>query len=304
MEDIAILPITRVRRFNRIVAEEIGALTDQFLGRDRPMAESRLIWEIGPDGVEVRELRARLSLDSGYFSRILRSLEGQALLTVLPSAADGRVRTIKLTAAGLAERGELDRRSDDVAAGILAPLTDRQRARLVAAMGEVENLLRASMVRVAVEDPGTADAIWCLGQYFQELDRRFKAGFDPARSIPADDDDLRLPAGLLLVARLHGRPIGCGALKFHGSAPAELKRMWIAPDARGLGLGRRMLRELEEQAASHHVPTLHLETNASLTEAIALYRTSGYREVAAFNDEPYADHWFEKKLGPLPRPQP
>jgi ribosomal protein S18 acetylase RimI-like enzyme len=103
--------------------------------------------------------------------------------------------------------------------------------------------------------------------------------------------------GLLLIARLRGTPVGCGALKFHRDAPAELKRMWVAPDTRGLGLGRRILTALEHQAAGHGAEVVRLETNASLVEAIALYRSSGYREVAAFNDEPFADHWFAKDLG-------
>src|SRR5581483_6044830 len=90
--------------------------------------------------------------------------------------------------------------------------------------------------------------------------------------------------------------VGCGALKFHGRAPTELKRMWVAPSARGLGLGRRLLTELERLAAEHGVRVLRLETNRNLTEAIALYRSAGYREVDAFNDEPYAHHWFEKRL--------
>ena len=85
-------------------------------------------------------------------------------------------------------------------------------------------------------------------------------------------------------------------MKFHGVEPAELKRMWVSSTVRGLGVGRRMLRELEQQAAAHGVVTVHLETNRYLTEAIALYRSAGYHEVAAFNDEPYADHWFEKHL--------
>jgi ribosomal protein S18 acetylase RimI-like enzyme len=104
------------------------------------------------------------------------------------------------------------------------------------------------------------------------------------------------PAGLFLVATLHGEPAGCGALKFHPGAPAEVKRMWVAPAVRGLGLGRRLLTELEAQAAAHGVRVLRLETNQTLTEAISLYRAAGYREVPAFNDEPYAHHWFEKSL--------
>ena len=99
---------------------------------------------------------------------------------------------------------------------------------------------------------------------------------------------------------MHGEPVGCGALKFHGDAPAEIKRMWVAPAARGLGLGRRLLTDLEAQAVARGVRTLRLETNRALGEAIGLYRAAGYREVAAFNDEPYAHHWFEKTLDPGP----
>ena len=92
--------------------------------------------------------------------------------------------------------------------------------------------------------------------------------------------------------------VGCGALKFHAAAPAELKRMWVAPEARGLGLGRRLLSVLETHATAAGARVIHLETNRTLKEAISLYRSAGYEEVAAFNDEPYAHHWFEKRLGP------
>ncbi|HEX6107851.1 MAG TPA: GNAT family N-acetyltransferase, partial [Ktedonobacteraceae bacterium] len=76
----------------------------------------------------------------------------------------------------------------------------------------------------------------------------------------------------------------------------ELKRMWVAPRARGLGLGRRLLLALEHSAREAGVAVLHLETNRTLIEAIELYRHSGYQEVEAFNGEPYAHHWFEKHL--------
>jgi ribosomal protein S18 acetylase RimI-like enzyme len=156
--------------------------------------------------------------------------------------------------------------------------------------------MKASMVSVAVEDPTTPDAHWCIEQYFAELNARFETGFDPAESIPADADELTPPAGALLIARLNGRAIGCGALKFHPDAPAELKRMWVAPESRGLGLGRRLLDELEKHARAAGATVVRLETNRALKEAIQLYRSTGYREVAAFNSEPYAHHWFEKNL--------
>lgn len=288
--------IDRVRTFNRTVTERIGALTDEFLGRGRPMGQSRALWEIGTDGVEMRELRSRLGLDSGYASRVLGALERQGLVTVAPSPEDRRVRRVHLTASGRMERAELDRRADSVAESFLVPLSHSQRSKLLAAMTEVERLLRASMVGIAIEDPSTPDARWCIEQYFAELDRRFDSGFDARLSISADAHELTLPAGLLLVARLRGMPVGCGALKLHDRQPAELKRMWVAPELRGVGLGRRLLLELESQATKHRVRLLHLETNGSLTEAVQLYRASGYREVPAFNDEPYAHHWFEKHL--------
>ena len=152
------------------------------------------------------------------------------------------------------------------------------------------------MVSFEVEDPATPDARWCIQQYYAELNSRFDAGFDPERSISATEAEMTPPAGLLVIARREGKPVGCGALKFHGSNPAELKRMWVARDARGLGLGRRLLADLEQRARDAGLRVIHLETNRSLEEAIQLYRSSGYREVKPFNDEPYAHHWFEKRL--------
>lgn len=289
--------VAQVRSFNRTVTQRVGALNDEFLSRDRPLGQARLLWEIGPDGSDVRSLRSRLDLDSGYLSRLLRTLESDGLIVVEQNGTDGRVRTARLTARGSAERALLDRRSDDAATAILQPLSAQQRVRLITAMTEVERLLVASAVHVAPCAPGHPDARACLRAYFDELSRRFAAGFDPARSISADDRELTPPAGLLLVATLHGEPIGCGALKFHDDAPTELKRMWVSPTVRGLGLGRRLLTELEANAASHGARAVRLETNHALAEAIALYRSAGYREVAPFNDEPYAHHWFEKVLG-------
>jgi DNA-binding MarR family transcriptional regulator/GNAT superfamily N-acetyltransferase len=288
--------IEQVRRFNRAVTQRAGALEDAFLARGRPLGQARVLWEIGPDGRDVRDLRARLGLDSGYLSRLLRALEQEGMITVGASEADGRRRTARLTVAGETERAEYDRRSDDAAAAMLGPLSGRQRERLVTAMAEVERLLAASAVEIGVRDPADPDARRCLRAYVGELAARFDGGFDPDLSISAADREMTPPAGLFLVAVLYGEPVGCGALKFHPGAPAEVKRMWVASPARGLGLGRRLLAELETRAAGHGVRVLRLETNRALAEAIALYRAAGYREVAAFNDEPYAHHWFEKSL--------
>src|SRR5947199_7599982 len=100
--------VEQVRSFNRTMTERIGVLNDHFLGRNHPLGEARLLWEIGEQGAEVRVLRSRLGLDSAYVSRLLRSLEGQGLVVVETSGSDGRVRLAKLTQAGLLERAELD----------------------------------------------------------------------------------------------------------------------------------------------------------------------------------------------------
>jgi DNA-binding MarR family transcriptional regulator/GNAT superfamily N-acetyltransferase len=288
--------IDQVRRFNRTVTQRVGALSDRFLARDRPLGESRVLWEIGTAGCEVRALRNRLDLDSGHTSRLLRSLEADGMVRVTPSPADRRVRVARLTPAGLAERALLDKRSDELAASMFAPLDGDQRERLVDAMRTVERLLTFAAVEIRPVDPSHPDARQCFRAYFDELDRRSESGFDPDAGISAEPHELTPPAGCLLIAYLHDEPVGCGAVKHHPGAPSEIKRMWVSSSARGLGIGRRLLAELEACATQSGASIARLETNRALVEAIALYRSAGYREVPAFNDEPFAHHWFEKRL--------
>ncbi|HEV8581430.1 MAG TPA: bifunctional helix-turn-helix transcriptional regulator/GNAT family N-acetyltransferase [Thermoanaerobaculia bacterium] len=290
--------IPTVRSFYRALTLRVGVFTDSFLGRGRPLAQSRLLFEIGREGADVRELRARLDLDSGYLSRLLRSLERHGLIEVATLESDLRSRRASLTVAGLAELEELNRLGDRFAERTLEHLSEAERARLVVAMSQVEKLLSLSFTRISVEDPDSPDAKWCVAQYFAELGERFEGGFDAGRSIPADAGDLRPPRGTFLVARLDGRPVGCGAVKVTEPGVGSIKRMWVSREVRGAGVGRRLLVALENAAAGLGIGLLRLETNRSLHEAQALYRRNGYREVAAFNDDPYADHWFEKRTGP------
>jgi DNA-binding MarR family transcriptional regulator len=287
--------VAQVRRFNRTVTQRIGVLNENFLASDRSLGQNPLLWEIGADGCDIRSLRERLELDSGYLSRLLRALEAGGHVVVEPSPTDGRIRIARLTAAGRRELAVLDQRSDDAAAAILQPLNDRQRTQLVTAMAEVERLLIASTVEVRECDPRHRDARFCLQTYYDELAVRLPDGYDPAVS-PIADAEMTPPAGLLLVAYLHGEPVGCGALIFQPDDAGLVKRMWVAPTVRGLGLGRRLLYELEDRGRANGVRLMRLETKDVLTEAIRMYQTSGYREVAPFNDEFYADHWFEKAL--------
>ena len=166
----------------------------------------------------------------------------------------------------------------------------------MSAMEEVERLLTAGMVEIAPTDPAHPDARHCIAEYFAELGRRFEEGLDPATSIPTEPEVLRPPHGLVLVARLRGDPVGCGALRFYEPERPDIKRLWVDERVRGLGLGRRLLSELEGRARERGARAVRLDTNRSLTEAIAMYRAAGYVEVEPFNDEPVAHHWFEKRL--------
>jgi DNA-binding MarR family transcriptional regulator/GNAT superfamily N-acetyltransferase len=293
--------VRQVREFNRTVTQRVGALDDEYLARARPLGASRVLWEIAGEGTDVRAIRSRLDLDSGYLSRLLRSLEAADLVRVQPDPDDHRVRVVRLTDAGRAERGELDRLSDQLAWSMIDRLTAAQRNRLVEAMAVVVKLLAAGEVVTGIEDPTTDAARFCLQSYFAELDSRFDTGFDPCLSSSAPAAEFVAPTGLLLLARLRGEPIGCGALRLRGDHTADVKRMWVAAGARGLGVGRRILLELEDHARHRAVSLLRLDTNHRLDEAINLYRSAGYREVAAFNDEPYAHHWFEKRVEPTVR---
>jgi DNA-binding MarR family transcriptional regulator len=285
-----------VRSFHRTVTERAGVLDHEYLARGRSLGASRLLWEIGVDGADVRALRGRLGLDSGYVSRLLRSLENEGMVEVVPGSLDQRTRVARLTDAGRREVAELDRLSDEVAAAIVTPLDPRRRSQLLEAMATVERLLTAGAVEIEVADPRSEDAAFCMRSYFAELDRRFSDGFDQALSTSVDYAEFAEPTGLLLIARLRDEPIGCGALKFHEREPPDIKRMWVAPGGRGLGVGRRLLAALEGEAGRRGATRIRLETNRTLGEAISLYRSAGYVEVAPFNDEHYAHHWFEKSL--------
>jgi DNA-binding MarR family transcriptional regulator/GNAT superfamily N-acetyltransferase len=286
--------IALVRSFNRLVTSQVGALNDRYLGLRR-LGELRVLFEIGSEGATPRDVRARLGLDSGYLSRMIRALQRDGLVDEAPDPADRRTKRLRLTRAGRAEKREMDRLSDELAASVLAPLSDEQRARLLHAQAEVRRLLAISMVTIGHEDPSSADARWCLGHYFAELAERFEEGFDPGPPLPAAE--LTPPAGAFLVARFNGQPAGCGVLRSLEPGTAEIKRMWIDRPHRGLGLGARMLRALEEQAAALGHTRVRLDTNRALDTAQAMYRANGYLETPRYNDDnPYADYWFEKAL--------
>jgi DNA-binding MarR family transcriptional regulator/GNAT superfamily N-acetyltransferase len=288
--------IRQVRRFNRVITQRAGALEDDYLRRGRPLGEARLVYEIGMEGAEVGALRARLGLDSGYASRLLTSLQAQGIVVVERCGEDGRRRRAALTARGREELAAYDRRSDSLARSLLERLGETERARLVAAMAEVERLVRAASIEIRAEPPASADGRLCLRAYFEELAERFEGGFATDEHDLASDALMTPPSGVFLVARLDGRPVGCGGLKHVDGGIGEVKRLWTDRSARRLGVARAILAALEADARRAGATTLRLDTNRVLHEAKALYARLGWREIARFNDDPVAHHWFGKDI--------
>jgi DNA-binding MarR family transcriptional regulator len=287
--------VAAFRRFNRYFTRRIGALDEHYLGQDRPLGEARLLFEIGEGaGVSLRELRGRLGLDAGYLSRMAKALQAQDLVRVGVAAHDNRQRTIEPTPAGRVEIGEQNRRSDALVAGLLGGLTPAQRAELTGAMATAERLLRLAGIRVEVVEGGAPDALACLDAYAADLDTRFPEGFDKAALVRPEE--VSGDAGAFLVAYEEGRPVGCGALRRLAPGVGEIRHVWVSAGARRLGLARRLLDGLEGQARERGLDVVRLDTHAVLTEAQAMYRACGYTEIPRYDDNPYAGHWFEKRL--------
>ncbi|MGR3320606.1 MAG: bifunctional helix-turn-helix transcriptional regulator/GNAT family N-acetyltransferase [Pseudooceanicola sp.] len=289
-------PVARIRRFNRAVTAETGALDDSFLGRGRPLGAARVLNAIGHGRTDIAALREYLGLDSGLASRLLRGLEAEGLVETVPDESDGRRRRLRLTEAGAAEFAEYERLSDDRAEALLArhPRPDA----LLAAMDLVATALARDRVEIAACAPSDPAAQFCLSAYYAELARRFDTGFDVTLSRDPEAADMVPPRGVFLLARGDGKPLGCAALKGNGGAVAEVKRVWIAPEARGLGLAREMMARVEAEARALGIEVLRLDTNSALPEAVALYANSGWTEIDRFNDDPYPDRFFEKRIAP------
>lgn len=290
--------VARIRHFNRTITRRIGALDESFLGEGVSLGKARVLYEIANGLTRVRDLRARLRLDSGHMSRLLRSLEKARLIRTSPAPDDARVRVCALTPKGRGKLASLERKASEGAREWLAPLSESRRRDLQAAMDEVVRLLTASEVELRLEPPATPLARECLEHFARELEERFEGEFDLARATSASVEEATPPRGAFFVAVLDDRPVGCIALRIDaGGKTGQVERMWVAPDVRRLGVGRRLLERLEAHARDCGIRRLRLVTNRALTEARALYHACGYVETPVHDDEPHADVAFEKRLG-------
>jgi DNA-binding MarR family transcriptional regulator/N-acetylglutamate synthase-like GNAT family acetyltransferase len=296
-EPVSTDDVAALRRFNRYFTRRIGALDDHYLGQDRPLGEARLLFEID-QGVSLRELRSRLGLDAGYLSRMTKTLEAQGMVRISVHPEDNRLRRVELTPAGRTEVEEQNRRADALAAGLLSGLTEGQRADLTDALATARRLLRLAAITVDLVDGHTPDARACLDAYASDIDARFPEGFD--KSDLVRPEEVSGDTGAFFVAYEEDRPVGCGALRRLEPGIGEIRHVWVHPEARRLGLARRILTELEQAASVRALTVVRLDTHATLTEAQAMYRACGYTEIPAYDDHVYASHWFEKRLPASP----
>ncbi|MGI5377640.1 bifunctional helix-turn-helix transcriptional regulator/GNAT family N-acetyltransferase [Streptomyces sp. CA-251387] len=296
MEPVSTEHVTAFRRFNRYFTRRIGVLDDHYLGQDRPLGEARLLFEISefPAGASLRELRSRLGLDAGYLSRMAKALEAQGMVRLSAHPRDNRLRMIELTPAGRVEVKEQNRRAGAVVAGLLEGLSEPQRTELTEAMATAQRLLRLAGITVDLVDGAAPDARACLDAYAADIDERFPEGYDKTWLVRPEE--VSGDAGAFFVAHEEGRPVGCGALRRLEPGVGEIRHVWVHPDARRLGLARRLLTALEQEASARHLTVVRLDTHAVLTEAQAMYRACGYTEIPAYNDDVYGGHWFEKRL--------
>ena len=160
-------------------------------------------------------------------------------------------------------------------------------------------------VHIGAIDPRSTHATSAMGEYFAELATRFSDGFEPGDTLTEDAKFFEAPYGaFLLIQESHddrGSPdneevLGCGAVRLLTDEIAEIKRMWISAPARGRGLGRLLLGRLEEEATRLGARRVRLDTNSVLVEAIAMYESTGYQQIERYNDNPFAQRWFEKQL--------
>ena len=287
--------IARLRRFNRAVTREVGALDHSFLGRGRPLGAARVLQLITPQGRDIAEIRSRLGLDSGLLSRLLRSLEAEALVEITTDPADRRRRIARLTAAGEAEMLAYDAIGYAKAAETLARAGNRQQA-LIAAMDLIATTLLQDQLQIRDADPSAAASLACLQAYYDLLAEKIRGITADMLTLPlSDPEKYRPPHGAFLIAWSDDLPIGCVSLRPLDATTAEVKRLWVDPSARGQGLARRLMQAIEARARALGYTTLKLDTNAALTEAIALYRADGWSDIPAYTSFP-ATHWLGKTL--------
>lgn len=287
--------IARLRRFNRVVTREIGALDSSYLGRGRPLGAARVLQLVKPTGTDVADLRQQLGLDTGLLSRLLRGLEDEGLLHLVTDPSDRRRRIAMLTEAGQAEWQVYEQLGYAKAQQVFDRAGSRQQA-VIAAMDLIATVMLQDQVELRDADPDSPAALACLAAYYQQLTNQVPGASPEMLTLPlADAAKYRAPQGAFLIAWSDDLPVACASFRPHEPGTAEIKRLWVDPVARGQGLGRRMMRAIESRARDMGFTRAILDSNTALTEAVALYRSDGWTEIAPYTSFP-ANIWMTKRL--------
>ncbi|HEU5156580.1 MAG TPA: helix-turn-helix domain-containing GNAT family N-acetyltransferase [Streptosporangiaceae bacterium] len=276
--------IARVRAFNRFYTNVIGVLSEGLLDSPYSLTEARLIFELAQrDSTEVAALRHDLAIDAGYLSRLLAKFETDGLITRARSATDGRRQVIRLTPAGRAVYDTLDERSAGEVRGLLTPLTDERRRRLVAAMDTIEEVLagprrpRAYVLR----PPRPGDFGWVVHRhgvlYAQEYgwDATFEALVARVVAGYIDEHDARRENAW--IAEVAGEPVGCVFCVRRDDTTAQLRLLLVEPSCRGTGIGTRLVDECLTFARLAGYKSIMLWTNDVLGDARRVYERAGFR---------------------------
>jgi DNA-binding MarR family transcriptional regulator/N-acetylglutamate synthase-like GNAT family acetyltransferase len=279
--------IEAVRRFNRFITRRIGVLREGLLHSPYSLTEARILFEIAHrDDLTASDLSRELGLDPGYLSRILARLEQQGLVEKVRSEIDGRQRLLSLTSAGEDAFSLLDSRSREEVAEMLSDLSEGDRRRLLEAMRTIEGILDKGFkfsepFILRSHEPG--DMGWVVHRhgvlYAQEYgwDERFEA---LVAQIVADFvNNYDLTKERCWIAEMGGEIVGCVFLVKANDTVAKLRLLLVEPEARGLGLGTRLVEECIRFARSRGYQTLTLWTNSVLDAARHIYEKQGFELV-------------------------
>jgi DNA-binding MarR family transcriptional regulator/GNAT superfamily N-acetyltransferase len=275
--------VDAVRRFNRFYTRRIGALQPGYLGSPFPLPQARVLYELGQRGESTASaIGADLDLDLGYLSRLLHGLRRQGLVQGEASREDARRVRLSLTAKGRKAYQQLDARSRDEVAGMLGQLAASAQARLVSALHTVESVLESEhRSEIAVRPHRPGDMGWVVHRhgalYFQEYgwDERFEALVAGIAKDFVDDFDPERER--CWIAEMGGEPVGSVFVVKQNRTTAKLRLLLVEPEARGRGVGKRLVAECVAFARQKGYRKLVLWTQSNLEAARALYKAAGFR---------------------------
>ncbi|ALC23103.1 GNAT family N-acetyltransferase [Streptomyces pristinaespiralis] len=285
------MPIQEIRAFNRFYTNLIGALDyGKHLYTPYTLTESRVLYELAHSArTDAADLRGELSIDAGYLSRLLAKFERDGLVARAPSERDPRRQRITLTDRGRKAAALLDERSRQAVGALVVDMPERDRDRLAEALGTVRELLSqvrpGSAAEPVLRDPAPGDLGWIVQRHgaLYAAEYGWDAGFEGlvARIVAdfAPEHDPRLER--VWIAELDGRPVG-SVMCVRDDEPdtARLRLLLVEPEARGHGLGDRLVRTAVDFARDAGYRDMVLWTNDVLTAARRIYRRAGFTLVA------------------------